>query len=181
MQKITSGSISAEEVTRATTEINSIDGRLTPLEDQFSYTLSEGARWISSVLGVVVSAWTALLVILGTWFSSLYYGEYANPTKDIAIFSVPRMMRFWLLTQRTERSSRLTAKRRSTWAFRLATDREASIPGFALLPKVIPTASFSAKLWRREPTLAMHSTWWPRTAATCQWKSAPAARNGKAS
>ena len=69
-QKIQSGDISADEVTKATAEITVIDGHLTPLEDEFSYTLGEGARWISYVLGMALWACTLLLLLVGTWFAA---------------------------------------------------------------------------------------------------------------
>ena len=69
-QEIRSGDISADETAKLTAQITTIDERLTPLEDQFSYTLGEGARWISYVLGIVLWACTLLLLLVGTWIAA---------------------------------------------------------------------------------------------------------------
>jgi diguanylate cyclase (GGDEF)-like protein/PAS domain S-box-containing protein len=46
-------------------EIDAINARVTPLEDEFSFTLSEAARWARPVLWAVVAGTAALLFALG--------------------------------------------------------------------------------------------------------------------
>ncbi len=47
-----------------------VDSRLTPLEDEFSSTLGEGARWIDRVLSIVALLATGLLLLGGIGFST---------------------------------------------------------------------------------------------------------------
>jgi len=50
-------------------KINAINERLTPMEDQFSRTLGEGARWVESRLLAVTGVVTALLLSIGVLLS----------------------------------------------------------------------------------------------------------------
>jgi two-component system, cell cycle sensor histidine kinase and response regulator CckA len=59
-------------------QVVAVDARLTPLEDEFSATLSEGARWIDRVLSVVAIGATALLLLIGVAFSIAVMNRMRN-------------------------------------------------------------------------------------------------------
>jgi len=61
---ISSGSATTAEIEPLVAQVGEINTDLTALEDRFSATLSEGARWIRDVLFVVASLATALLLII---------------------------------------------------------------------------------------------------------------------
>ena len=60
----------AAKIQRIVSEVSEIDARITPLEDAFSSTLGEGARWINRVLSIVALVATCLLLLLGIGLSS---------------------------------------------------------------------------------------------------------------
>jgi two-component system, cell cycle sensor histidine kinase and response regulator CckA len=51
-------------------QIDAVDGLVTPLEDDFSSTLSEGARWIDRVLSLVTLLASGVLLLTGIGVSS---------------------------------------------------------------------------------------------------------------
>lgn len=53
------------KIQQLTDQIAAVDSRVTPLENAFSSTLGEGARWISRVLSLTSLAATALLLLIG--------------------------------------------------------------------------------------------------------------------
>ena len=59
------------KIQQITQQIEAIDARLTPLEDEFSSTLGEGARWIDRVLSIAILVATAGLLVLGVGLSIL--------------------------------------------------------------------------------------------------------------
>ena len=56
-------------------QVVEVDERLTPLEDEFSSTLGQGARWIDRVLSVVALLATGVLLLIGIGFSSVILNE----------------------------------------------------------------------------------------------------------
>ena len=60
----------AARIQRIVAEVTDIDARITPLEDAFSSTLGEGARWVNRTLSIVAFAATCLLLLLGIGLSS---------------------------------------------------------------------------------------------------------------
>jgi two-component system, cell cycle sensor histidine kinase and response regulator CckA len=61
---ISSGTAASSELEPLVTQVGGLNTELTALEDRFSATLSEGARWIRDVLFVVASLATALLLLI---------------------------------------------------------------------------------------------------------------------
>jgi two-component system, cell cycle sensor histidine kinase and response regulator CckA len=60
----------AQKIQKLTDQVAEVDAHVTPLEDEFSSTLSEGARWIDRVLSVVSLIASGLLLMLGIAVSS---------------------------------------------------------------------------------------------------------------
>jgi PAS domain S-box-containing protein len=58
--------------------VEAVDAQLTPLEDSFSSTLSEGARWINRVVATVSIAVTAFLLLIGIVLSSMVLNQIRN-------------------------------------------------------------------------------------------------------
>lgn len=61
-QEIASGHPSPLRVKALLDEVHTIDARLTPMEDEFSYTLGQGARWLKAVLLVAMVLATCLFL-----------------------------------------------------------------------------------------------------------------------
>jgi PAS domain S-box-containing protein len=68
---VSGSSITAPDESQILAVIENIDARLTPLEDQFSFTLGDGARWIRKVLFIGTLVCTLLLLLFGVWASEL--------------------------------------------------------------------------------------------------------------
>ena len=68
----------ARKISALTDEIAAIDARVTPLEDEFSSTLGQGARWINRVLSLVSLLASALLLLIGIGLSSLVLKQIRN-------------------------------------------------------------------------------------------------------
>ena len=62
--QIASGGAAAADIERLVGQVGDLNAELTVLEDRFSATLSDGARWIRDVLFVVASLATALLLLI---------------------------------------------------------------------------------------------------------------------
>src|ERR1700722_2433118 len=60
----------AQKIQKLTDQVAEVDAHVTPLEDEFSSTLSEGARWIDRVLSLVSLIASGLLLMLGIAVSS---------------------------------------------------------------------------------------------------------------
>ena len=52
-REINSAHPDAQKISAITDQIAAVDARVTPLEDEFSSTLGQGARWINRVLSLV--------------------------------------------------------------------------------------------------------------------------------
>jgi len=68
--EIDSGHADAQKIQQIAAEVADIDAHITPLENAFSYTLSDGARWVNRVLSIIVAVATGLLLFLGVGLSS---------------------------------------------------------------------------------------------------------------
>ena len=69
-QEISSGHPDPQKIQQLTDQVEQIDARLTPLEDAFSSTLGQGARWIDHVLSLVALGGTAILLLIGVGLSA---------------------------------------------------------------------------------------------------------------
>ena len=68
-QEVTSQRVSQEKIRQLVEQIAMTDAQLTPLEDEFSSTLGEGARWINQVLSVATLIATVALLLMGIGLS----------------------------------------------------------------------------------------------------------------
>jgi two-component system, cell cycle sensor histidine kinase and response regulator CckA len=68
----------SEKIQQIEDEIAALDGRLTPLEDEFSETLGQGARYINAVLGPATFVASALLLFLGLGLSGAVLRRIRN-------------------------------------------------------------------------------------------------------
>jgi PAS domain S-box-containing protein len=59
-------------------QVADVDARVTPLENEFSSTLSQGARWIDRVLSVVTLLASGLLLLIGIALSSAVLKQIRN-------------------------------------------------------------------------------------------------------
>ena len=69
-REVSSGHPDPAKIQQLVDQIAAVDGRLTPLEDQFSATLGEGARWISRMLSLVSLIASGFLLLMGIGLSS---------------------------------------------------------------------------------------------------------------
>ena len=60
----------AQKILAIADQIAVVDARVTPLEDEFSSTLSEGARWIDRALSIVTLLASGVLLLIGIGLSS---------------------------------------------------------------------------------------------------------------
>ncbi|MGZ5003457.1 MAG: PAS domain-containing protein, partial [Chthoniobacterales bacterium] len=60
----------SQKISEITDQIAVVDDRVTPLEDEFSSTLSEGARWIDRLLSVATLLASGVLLLIGIGLSS---------------------------------------------------------------------------------------------------------------
>lgn len=60
----------AQKISKIAEEVAVVDARVTPLEDEFSSTLGEGARWIDRVLSLVTLLASGVLLLIGIGLSS---------------------------------------------------------------------------------------------------------------
>jgi two-component system, cell cycle sensor histidine kinase and response regulator CckA len=60
----------ARKVAAIADQVAAVDARVTPLEDEFSATLGQGARWINRVLSLLTLLASGLLVLIGIGLSS---------------------------------------------------------------------------------------------------------------
>jgi two-component system, cell cycle sensor histidine kinase and response regulator CckA len=70
-REVNSGNPDRAKIHAITEQIAAIDARLTPLEDNFSSTLGQGARWINRVLSTAILLSSALLLLVGIALSML--------------------------------------------------------------------------------------------------------------
>ncbi len=60
----------APKIQQISDQVEAVDARLTPLEDEFSSTLAEGARWIDRMVSIATLIATVLLLLIGIGVSS---------------------------------------------------------------------------------------------------------------
>jgi PAS domain S-box-containing protein len=68
----------AQKILQITDQVATVDARVTPLEDEFSSTLSEGARWIDRVLSMVTLLASGVLLLIGVGLSSAVLKQIRN-------------------------------------------------------------------------------------------------------
>lgn len=68
----------AQKILQITDQVATVDARVTPLEDEFSSTLSEGARWIDRVLAIVTLLASGVLLLIGVGLSSAVLKQIGN-------------------------------------------------------------------------------------------------------
>ena len=68
----------AQKILQITDQVATVDARVTPLEDEFSSTLSEGARWIDRVLSIVTLLASGVLLLIGVGLSSAVLKQIRN-------------------------------------------------------------------------------------------------------
>jgi two-component system, cell cycle sensor histidine kinase and response regulator CckA len=76
--EVTSPHPDPQRIQQITDQILNVDTQLTPLEDEFSATLGEGARWISRLLSIVTFAASALLLLIGVALSVVVLKQIHN-------------------------------------------------------------------------------------------------------
>jgi hypothetical protein len=59
-----------QKIAQITDQVAAVDARVTPLEDEFSSTLSQGARWIDRVLSILILLASGVLLLIGIGLSS---------------------------------------------------------------------------------------------------------------
>lgn len=77
-REINSAHPDARKISAITDQIAAVDARVTPLEDEFSSTLGQGARWINRVLSLVSLLASALLLLIGIGLSSVVLKQIRN-------------------------------------------------------------------------------------------------------
>jgi two-component system, cell cycle sensor histidine kinase and response regulator CckA len=77
-REVQSGHADPVKIRQITEQIDAIDARLTPLEDEFSSTLAQGARWTNRVLSSAILIATALLLLAGVGLSVLVLRQIRN-------------------------------------------------------------------------------------------------------
>jgi len=77
-REVNSAHPDAEKIRQITNQVALVDARVTPLEDEFSSTLSQGARWIDRVLSVVILLASGVLLLIGICFSSAILNQVRN-------------------------------------------------------------------------------------------------------
>jgi PAS domain S-box-containing protein len=64
-REVNSAHPDAQRIRAITEEVEAVDARVTPLEDEFSATLGKGARWINRVVSMVSILASGLLLLMG--------------------------------------------------------------------------------------------------------------------
>ena len=68
----------AEKIREITDRVTAVDALVTPLEDEFSATLGQGARWINRVLSFATVFASGLLLLIGIGLSSAVLKQIRN-------------------------------------------------------------------------------------------------------
>jgi PAS domain S-box-containing protein len=68
----------AQKIREITDQVSAVDARVTPLEDEFSATLGQGARWINRVLSLVSLLGSIALLLIGIGLSSAVLKQIRN-------------------------------------------------------------------------------------------------------
>src|SRR3984957_13783700 len=66
------------KISAVTVQVAALDARVTPLEDEFSATLGEGARWMNRVLSLIALLGSGLLLLIGIGLSSAVLKQIRN-------------------------------------------------------------------------------------------------------
>ena len=69
-REVNSAHPDAQKILRIADQVAVVDARVTPLEDEFSSTLGQGARWIDRVLSVATLLASGVLLLIGIGLSS---------------------------------------------------------------------------------------------------------------
>lgn len=77
-REVTSDQPDAAKIRQITDQIAAIDAKLTPLEDDFSATLGQGARWIDRLLSSAIFAASGVLLLVGIVLSMLVLKQTRN-------------------------------------------------------------------------------------------------------
>jgi len=77
-QEINSGHPDPRKLEQISFEVAAVDARLTPLEDEFSSTLGQGARWINRVLSLATLVATVLMLLIGLALSAAVLKQIRN-------------------------------------------------------------------------------------------------------
>lgn len=77
-REVVSSRPDAEKIRQITYQIAAIDAQLTPLEDEFSATLGQGARWIDRLLSTAILLASAVLLLVGIVLSVLVLKQIRN-------------------------------------------------------------------------------------------------------
>jgi len=76
--EINSAHPDARKISAITGQVVALDAGVTPLEDEFSATLGEGARWISRVFSLVTLVGSGVLLLIGIGLSSAVLKQVRN-------------------------------------------------------------------------------------------------------
>ena len=77
-RELNSPHLNAQKILQMSDQVVAIDARVTPLEDEFSSTLGQGARWINRVLSLVSVLASGLLLLIGIGLSSAVLKQIRN-------------------------------------------------------------------------------------------------------
>jgi two-component system, cell cycle sensor histidine kinase and response regulator CckA len=77
-REVNSARPDAQKIQQITDQVAAVDASVTPLEDEFSSTLSEGARWIDRVLSIVMLMASGVLLLIGIGLSSAVLTQSRN-------------------------------------------------------------------------------------------------------
>ncbi len=77
-REVNSAHPDAGKIKEITDQVAIVDARVTPLEDEFSATLGQGARWIDRVLSVVTLLASGVLLLIGIGLSSAVLKQIRN-------------------------------------------------------------------------------------------------------
>jgi PAS domain S-box-containing protein len=77
-REVNSADPDAEKIRQITNQVALVDARVTPLEDEFSSTLGQGARWIDRVLSTVILLASGVLLFIGIGLSSAVLKQVRN-------------------------------------------------------------------------------------------------------
>jgi len=76
--EITSANPDKQKIQQIIDQVAAVDARVTPLEDEFSSTLSEGARWINRVLSIATLVASGMLLLIGIGLSTAVLKQIRN-------------------------------------------------------------------------------------------------------
>jgi PAS domain S-box-containing protein len=77
-QEVNAPRPNAQRIRQITQEVEAVDARVTPLEDEFSSTLSQGARWIDRALSLALILASTVLLLIGIGLSAAVLKQIRN-------------------------------------------------------------------------------------------------------